>query len=393
VSYDDFDPGDLHEDCVPADDALSYVMENHWDEVEEIVNDSRGQAWLARSKPYIELLSIVSQRDREHMRGAIKLRLRKRNDDGDEPSDDQLFAIAADVSAFLEQLPKTRPLPPITYQIGPGGYQGSHQPTADRFISLSARKCSLDDDLSWARELLVVSRAFRDFLSAVSDPDVPEPLLRLRISKPIGVFNNYLHKTPAQVLIYWQPGDKQLRFGRCPDPVSPDLSSFVANWISDYLENYYSYVGLGVCAECGKFFVRERRDKTFCSKTCQNRVAYKRKKLLDSNALAPVDIPPDCAYDISAGLWTHHPRYGIGLVESVTSGGSEMAAQLAKVPTNPDEAARYRSMLSRKINVQIRFLHGVRMFRYSDLFEGQKKEDQVPTFYEVKSEETLAELL
>ena len=43
--------------------------------------------------------------------------------------------------------------------------------------------------------------------------------------------------------------------------------------------------------------------------------------------------------------------------------------------------------------LQVRFLHGVRALKYSDLFEGEKKEEQVPTFYEVKSEETLAELL
>ena len=112
-------------------------------------------------------------------------------------------------------------------------------------------------------------------------------------------------------------GDRQTRFNRCPNPEYPNLSSFIANWISDYLKNYYPLVDLGVCAECGRFFERERRDKTFCSKTCQNRVAYKRKKIFESDAFAPVNVAPDDACEIEAGLWLHHPRYGIGLIEFV----------------------------------------------------------------------------
>jgi hypothetical protein len=383
----DFDYSALHDDCVPADDALSYVLENSWDEVEEAVRDSRGQQWLYRSRPYIDLLSVVSQRDREHIRGEIT----KQADDP--PSAEQVFAIAADVSAFLEQLPKAYPFPQVIFQSRAAGYHGSHPPTAVSCMALSAQSCSLDDDLSWANDLLIVARAFRDILFVVSDSDVPDGILQLQISKPIRVVNAYLHRSPAQPLSFWQGEDKHISFGRFPDPETPDLSSFVATWISDYLENYYSHVGLGVCAECGKFFDRERRDKTFCSKTCQNRVAYKRKKILESNALAPISIAPDRPYDISVGLWAHHPRYGIGRVESVNNEGTEMESLLKNLPTKPDDAARYRSMLARKIRVQIRFSHGVRTFGYGDLFEGQKKEDQVPTFYELKSEETLATLL
>jgi hypothetical protein len=246
--------------------------------------------------------------------------------------------------------------------------------------------------LSWAKDLLIVSRAFRDFLSAVSDTDLQEPYLRLRISEPIKIFNRYLRETPAQLLVYWHQRDKQLAFGRCPDPEFSDLSSFLANWISDYLKNHYAHLSLGVCAECGKFFVRERRDKTFCSKTCQNRVAYKRKKILESGALAQVNITPDDAFEIAAGLWMHHPRFGIGLVEGVSSANKPRLALSKTVATTIDEI-RYRSMLSRKVVVQVRFLHGVRSMSYTDLFEGSKKEEQLPTFYEVKSEETLAELL
>jgi hypothetical protein len=391
MNFDEED-SDLHEDCVATEDVFSYALENYWDELEEAVSDAKGQEWLKRSKPCLELLSIVSQRDRAHMRGAIKKWLRKKQSDGEELTEEKLFSIAADVSAFLEQLPTPFPYPPGIHNMDLSGHEGLLEPTAARCIGFSARACALGDDLSWARDLLVVARAFRDFLSAVSDADLQQPYLALRIREPIQIFNSYLSKTPPELLIYWCGADKQLRFGRCPDPEFPHLSSYVVSWICDYLKNRYPQVGLGVCSECGKFFARERRDKTLCSKTCQNRVAYQRKKILESGALAQVNIAPDDACDINPGLWIHHSRFGIGLIESVSTASKPALTLPKKIATTVDEV-RYRSMLSRKAIVQVRFLHGVRMLGYSDLFEGQKNEDQLPTFYEVKSEETLAELL
>jgi hypothetical protein len=383
---------DPHEECVSTDDVVPYVFENHWAEVEEAVSDARGKSWLADTRPCLELLTIISQRDREHMRGAIKKWLRKRQTAGDEPTEEQLFSIAADVSAFLEQLPQSFPLPPVVYDIDINGYQGVDQPSAARCIGFSSGTCNLDADLSWAKDLLELSRAFRDFLSAISDPELKEPYLRLRITGSMRLFNHFLQKTPAQLLIYWQGADKQPRFGRCPDPQVSSLSSLLANWISDYLTDHYSSVGLGVCVECGKFFVRERRDRTFCSKTCQNKIAYKRRKILESDALEQINIAANDACDIEPGLWIHHPRLGLGLVENLSSRNSSIPPVLARAATNVD-TVKYRLMLSRKLLLQIRFLHGVRVLGYTDLFEGQKREDQLPTFYRVKSEETLAELL
>ena len=277
------------------------------------------------------------------------------------------------------------------YDLGNDGYHGAHAPTAARCITVASRGCNLGGDFSWAKDLLVLTRAFRDFLSALADSDLPSVV---RVREAVRVFNEYLGQSPSELLVFWQRGDKQIRFGRCPRPESPSLSSFIAAWIADYLENHLAHVSFGVCGECGRFFARERRDRAFCSKTCQNRVAYKRKKILESNALMQVNIPPDDACDIAAGLWMHHPRYGIGLVESVTtSGGGAMLASLSEVPRRPEDAVRYRSMLSRRVAVHARFLHGVRTLGYADLFEGQKREDQLPTFYELKSGETLAELL
>jgi hypothetical protein len=392
MDYGDIDFDSIHEDCVPMDDAVSYALENHWQDVEEAISQGKSEEWLSQSKPCIELLSIISQRDRAHMRGAMKKWLRKGLSDGEELTQEKLFSIASDVSTFLEQLPSSFLLQSAFHRIAPYNFQQPEEPTADRCISLSARSCILGDELAWAKDLLIVSRAFREFLSAVSEPSVQESFVSMRISDPIQILNGYLRVSPNQPLIYWIGEDKQLKFGRCPDPEVADLSSFLANWISDYLKNHYPRLDLGVCSECGRFFVRERRDKTFCSKTCQNRVAYQRKKIFESGALTQVNIAPDDACDIHTGLWMHHPRFGIGLIESNVS-QTKSTPSLPKKKSRVVDEVRYRSMLSRKTIIQVRFLHGVRTLSYSDMFEGQKNEDQLPTFYEVKSEEILAELL
>jgi hypothetical protein len=394
MDYEHDDPfGGLHDDCVPTEDVVSYVLEHHLEEIEEALAESRAEEWVSESKPCLELLSIVSQNDQAQLRAALRRRLRKNPSDEAGVTEDQLFAIAGDVSAYLEQLPHAHPAVTALQKMGPDSYQRYNAPTAAGCVAFSASACTLEGDFSWAKDLLTVTRAFRDFLAVVADANLQEPFLRLHLRGPIELFNNYLHKSQAQSLVYWQGADKQLRFARCPDPQSSDLSSFLANWISEYLKDQFSYVSLGACMECGKFFARERRDKTFCSKTCQNRVAYKRKKILDSGALAAITVLPDNACDISVGIWMHHPRYGIGLIESVSSDSRPMAGLLAKFSSNPDSLIRYRSMLSRKVLLQVRFLQGIRTLSYTDLFEGQKKEEQLPTFYEVKSEETLAELL
>jgi len=107
--------------------------------------------------------------------------------------------------------------------------------------------------------------------------------------------------------------------------------------------------------------------------------------------LQRLNIAPDDAVDIVAGLWMHHPRFGIGLIEGVSSANRPLASMLQSLGEN--QSARYQSMLARKTVVQVRFLHGVRMLTFTDLFEVQKKEEQLPDFYQVQSEERLAELL
>lgn len=394
MSYDELefnDPPGPPEGYTADEDVLSSALENYWDEIRDAVEDVRGSDWLATSATCLELLSTVSERDFAHLRGGLKKFLRKGQNDGDELKDEQLFAIASDVAAFVEKLP----IPPPDsnfwkFPVG-GKLQRGQDPTPSRCVALAAAKCILGDDLSWARELLAVTKVFRDILSVLSEPEVQELSLRIRLQQPLESLNYFLTRSAAPILVQWGFTGKQPSFGRCPDPKISDLPAYLAEWISDYLKNYYPRVGIGVCAECGKFFARERRDKTFCSKTCQNRVAYKRKKILGSDALERLNIAPDDAVEIVAGLWMHHPRFGIGLIEGLTTDSKPVSSMLQALVDK--QAARYRSMLARKVVVQVRFLHGVRMLTFTDLFEAQKKEEQLPDFYQVKSEETLAELL
>lgn len=389
--YDDRDFDDLHDECVRQDDAVSYALENHWDEVEDQILSAQDEAWLSDSKPFVEILSAVSQRDRSHLQALIRNRLRGRRDESDKGSDPQLFEIAADVAGLVEQLGATTSSRFTAGKVP--DYQRIAKPTPAQCIGSSGTALNLEDDLSWANDLLILTRAFRDFLSAVSDDDPHNSLLTFRVREPIEVFNNYLQRAPQNLLIYWKTSNGEVGFGRSPDPEKNELCSLVANWISDYLTTHSSRVGLGICAECGKLFARERRDRTFCSKTCQNKVAYKRKRIFQNDVLLRVNISPDDACNISGGLWMHHPRFGLGLIESVSCDREPLLSLLKAAPAGPSEQARYKSMLSRRIRLEVRFVHGVRRFGYSELFAGQKTEDQVPTFYSVKSEETLADLL
>jgi len=143
---------------------------------------------------------------------------------------------------------------------------------------MTAGKCILGDDLSWAKDLLTIARTFRDILSALSDPELQSQIY----DAPCGAFaiaQLLSYKASAMPIVQWPISGKQVsliavrtkKFGPFVLHGGMDI---------DYLKDYYPRVGIGVCGECGKFFGRERRDKTFCSKTCQNRVAYKRRKFL-----------------------------------------------------------------------------------------------------------------
>jgi hypothetical protein len=392
MSFNDFDESSLHDECVPQEDVFTYVCENLWDEMEDAIETSRGRAWVLKGKPCLELLSVAAQIDRANTHNLLRRRLDGRPQAG-ELSDDNLIEIATNASRLLEQLAESIP-GYNQVRLSDTDTHRIHEPTTARALLRLAETCGVGEDVSWAKDLLTISRAFRDILSTLSDGEVTGTTFQTDLREPIQVLNCYLLRSAAQPLVYWTTDEgKKVGFAQCPDPEIPNLSTFLAGWIAEYMKNYYPRVQLGTCAECGRFIERERRDKAFCSKTCQNRAAYKRKKIFESDALEQITVAPDDACDIETGLWLQHPRFGIGLIESVGNDSSPMGALMEKTLPGSAFRVRFRSMLSRQIHLKVRFLHGMRILVYSDLFEGEKKEDQVPTFYRAKSNETLAKLL
>src|SRR5437899_175348 len=100
---DDRDESALHEECVHRDEVFRVVMENQFDEVREAVAEHAAQEWLADSADTIELVNIVSGYDREQLRGAIRDILDFEVPLNREVAPDDYFAVAADVSKFLER--------------------------------------------------------------------------------------------------------------------------------------------------------------------------------------------------------------------------------------------------------------------------------------------------
>jgi hypothetical protein len=392
-AYDDGDDyAEVHENCVPANEVVSHVFQNNWAEVEYAVDSARGDEWLRQSKPCLDLVSKVSEIDRARSASILKKKLQQsQGEEEEEVSDELLLTIATEICRFLENTPASDPRQSFSLQ--DNDINRIFEPTPTRLLISSAQTCGVGDDLSWARDLLLLCRAFTDFLSLLSDGDVQGPALRARLREPIQILNSYRCQSPAPILVCWEGADRDVRFSECQNPELPNLCSFIAGWISGYLKSYFPQVGLGVCAECGRLFERERRDKTFCSKTCQNRVAYKRKKIFESEALATTSVTPETACDITPGLWMHHPRFGIGLVESVADGNATMDSLSSDRVISADIKVRYKAARSRRTRVTVRFLHGLRILGYSDLFEDQKREDQLPTFYRVNSRADLERLL
>jgi hypothetical protein len=161
VSYDD-DPDDLHEGYIEEPDVVNHALEHYWDDVERAVVESRAREWLSQSEPCLHLLNIVSQGDHVHLRGCFKKRLFKKHDDDNELSAEQLFSIAADVASYLEQISNTVPHYPFMGLIHPEMLL-ERDPTPTLCLAFSAKSCPLEEDLGWAKDILIVCRALEVF--------------------------------------------------------------------------------------------------------------------------------------------------------------------------------------------------------------------------------------
>ncbi len=386
--YDDSPEFQIPDDYLPADEALDYVVDNHWDEILSILDEERSNEWLKESEPFLDLLSIVSRHDKDQLRAVIRLGIvDSRELLPDVVTDSQAFSVATDVSNFLEALGRAFPDRHHPANVIPGQFWLQRKPEAASFLLACIESCSLGEDLAWAKELVQLTRKFRDLLFTIAEGH--EPLLRAQMLRdPLETLNQILQQNSDFQIGFWRAEDKSLHFARIPGNQSVSLTICIGGWFSNYLVNFYPSVKLAVCVECGTFFQRQRKDNIYCSKTCQNRVAYKRKKIFDTRALREINVDPDTADGIAPSLLLYHHRLGLGVVESVEY--QKNIDALAVIA--PDSfKAKYLAMRAKSIRVRIRFLHGVRTLGFAELF-GNEKEGNLPHFYSVTEPELVAAL-
>jgi hypothetical protein len=384
--YDDQDDSALHEGCVRVEDALAHVLEHDRTAVTEAVQEDRARAWLKTGATWMEVLSTVSKSDKEQLRAAIRHRIVPPDDHYDQ-DDAGLFAVATDVAALLES---------------------AH--------SVYAELCTVEDDLKWAAHLRNATRACRDVILALSNAEnqwrvqwqLADPVARLYAARRAGA--------PSAVSI--ERGDQNtISFVMKPDPASTPLHAYLAEWFSEYLTEHRQSVSLAVCVECGGFFERERKDNFYCSRTCQNRVAYKRKRIFEAGVLREIVIDPNQPSALQPGLCLHHPRFGLGIIDSVHVDryivtkprpnwiGSPLVLKIREDQTMEQRVEEAKKSGLQGVDVEweevskvgslkvtARFLPTTREFARWELF-GKSETVPAPTFFAIEDARKLADLL
>ncbi len=384
---DDHDESDISDDYIPRDDALGYVLEVEREALEAVFKSEAATEWLEEGKRLLDLLNIVSRHDKEQLREAIRKEVTGSPVSfSDEITEAQRFSVASEIAKLLET---------------------TNSPYANH--------CTPSDDLKWVERLIVLTRAFREVLFLIvetpEDLRLPRYSLVTALEKPLQKIQLALEQGgPGEIVFSPQTGD----FCRRIKPDRTPLHSYLADWLSQYLTTHFRTLKLAACVECGTIFVRDRRDNVYCSKACQNRIAYKRKKIFGSGVLRETKINPEAPSNLLSGMWVHHVRLGLGRIEAVRFNdrrlwiklddkssfseripdGTTAAEQLAKVKdrgkskiTQWEEVADPNSL-----EVKVRFIQLVRNFRSVELFSSRKAENN-PTFYTVEDSATLADLL
>jgi hypothetical protein len=383
VSFDENDyareeyEGELERHAL-EEGGLEYALTERTHEVEEAVKDWQAEEWLEDSRHWLQLVNIISQHDREQLRENIREKAFHPN----KPpkvipgTDSQLFNLASEISKLLESLAGLSLRAGLTSDadeaksssaaIGNLRYGYCPQPAVSP-LARYVQQCTICEDLSWASALVTLTRSFREVLFAISDPQ--RGSLEWELSEHIRTIDAALEKGTRDNLVYRGLGGRQHRFAREPNPASTPLASLLADWICDYLVNYSDRIDLGACVECGKVFHRRRSDNTYCSKTCQNRVAYKRKRIFETGLLKKIEITEKTATQLlQPGVWVYHARLGLGVIETVSE--------------------RYRRFLS----VTVRFPQVVRTFSTLDCFQSKPNNPKME-FYVETDAAALAELL
>lgn len=424
MSFDD--DGDPYKGYVREEDALDHVIENNFEAVQEAAADGAAQDWLTDGASTLELLNIVSSFDREQLRAAIRDLLNVETRPNRSPSPEEYFPVATEIAEFLER---------------------TRSPYAERY--------SLAESVDWVTDLVDVTRTIREVLLAMSESREASEVARKGNAAAIQpeewsksdqltkldeltklltqhhVFADRqglrrhldrLNEILQQGVVYRlrTEGRRSPHVVREIDAEKMALHTLLAFWMSQYLGTHEQYLDLTVCVECGKFFARQRRDNIYCSKTCQNRVAYKRKKIFVAGVLREVDVK-GAQDELRSGLCLNHPRFGLGVVENVqylrrrllltydsssgVEGGSGAGRAVATARPIPDGKAAlefFEEIKAREARtpvtwqqqvdpsscaVSARFLSGVRRFNRWEL------DAKGVAFYEVENPTLLAELL
>jgi hypothetical protein len=375
MSFDESDYGREEFESQVAERALDeegvqYALTNHFDEVANAVDQYNAEQWLTVSHDWLQLINIIARHDREQVRSAIRRRAYGGKAIVSTSSDLQVFNLASEISKLLEGVGSSA----VTKDSQDDGQVGlldnmryGYKPgKAVSSLALYVQKCTVDEDMTWVSDLLALTRAFRDILFAVGDPQ-KQSSLHWELSDRIKAFDSVLSRGTRAKLIYRGFDGKRHCFDREPNVAATPLSSALAEWMCEYLVTYSERIDLGACVECGKIFSRQRSDNAYCSKTCQNRVAYKRRKIFEGGLLKKIEVTlPTAADSLQPGAWAYHPRLGLGLVETVTG--------------------KYRSISS----VSVLFPQITRAFDARELFVTSAPKIE---FYSETDPESLAELM
>jgi hypothetical protein len=414
---DQIDPGkhfvwdDEHQDCVSKDDVVDYAIRSHWPEIELAVRRKQAEVWKSTNQVWLNVLDAALEYDHRVHRLDFQKRLTAEyiwdlEGWNDEVVDDEegLLDVAGKVCAILEEERRKEK------------YQAENIPF-DLVPPVCAYedKCQLED-LSWVRGLLGVSRMFRQLLVSTAEAEA-EHLIYYLLTKESGECLqklDALDRKSLETSFLLHQGEIE----RIVDADKTPLELFLAHLICEYLSHHKSSLKLASCVECNRIFARERRDNSYCSKTCQNRVAYKRKRILASGVLREIEMNAQMIDLVQPGLWIYDPRLALGVVEDLhfrrrsleVSGpeGNFIASVILPENANPAkffeekqrvpgspihvEGATWKEVCDpSSATARVRFLSLVKSFNVNKLLDEKGGKGRI--FYTVEDQKRLAQML
>lgn len=399
--FDDDDDEDYHvieSPDFPKEDVLEHVFDNYWgdvlDRARPAIAEERAARWRDGARFWLRLINCVGEGDKEHSRRVFRRWVEDEADilprdssplKDEVPNDAELFEIASSIAAILEE---------------------EDSPYSEF--------CKLGDDLSWIRDTVSAARSIRHLIITLAEPAL---LLERNLAPAVKTFNSFLTTgAPREILIGFSYSENTKRYYLTAQGQNPELTplhSAITQSMAEYFDLHREALDLAVCSECSHIFERNRRDNAYCSKTCQNRVAYKRKRMIDSGFLAQLPTEPATVKTLRPGLWVNHPRWGLGVVEKVQfterrllhhSGGTKLLSSKIGENESVEEAKARLSEIwgsnvweevrdEKSLEATIRYLSSVvRTLSWSEFFGDADAKSHV-AILKVKNSEGLLRML